>query len=125
MTVPATAAALPSTALRAPRHSAHRPSRIAMALAGLAAVMVMAAGPAVAQSAPQKKGDAACAAYGPDFQKAPGSDSCVRMRSGVQADAVGGRSVTNAPNQGFGPGQLGTADSTGSTSAPDPWKTAR
>ncbi|MFS8039218.1 hypothetical protein ACI7BZ_20035 [Xanthobacter sp. AM11] len=100
-----------------------RPRPAGCLAAGLLAACLLAA-PAAAQSAAAgAKGDTSCAQYGPGFQKAPGSDSCVRMRSGVRVDGFAGGALTSAPGQGNS-----GATSLGSTAEPqpvDPWKTPR
>lgn len=44
-----------------------------------------------------------CAALGPDFHRAPGSDSCVRVGGAVRVDAYSGGSLSSNPGAGSTP----------------------
>lgn len=98
-----------------------------MALAAIAA----GAGAARAQSNP-------CAAFGPGFQKMPGSDSCVKAGGAVRFDAYTGGNLSSNPGAGSTP--TGTSGATAPapaapsgatdnksppTAANDPWRQAR
>ncbi|MFG1478603.1 porin [Xanthobacter sp. V4C-4] len=63
-----------------------------------------------------------CAALGEGFVRAPGSDTCVRMRGAVRAEVFTGASASN----GGGFGNTAT-DLGGGTPVPasDPWKQTR
>lgn len=96
--------------------------RFGMALAGATLAVglsIQTASAQTANSAPRN--DTGCAGYGEGFQKVPGSDSCVRMRSSVRADGYAGTALGSAPAQGNSSATpLGTT-----TNASDPWKVAR
>lgn len=91
----------------------------------LCLALVLAA-PAAAQPASQRAGgnaapSADCAALGPGFAKMNGSDSCVRIRSGVRVDGMMGGTLSN--NSSFG--NTATDLSVSAPAPADPWKQAR
>ncbi|MFG1432863.1 hypothetical protein V5F44_17825 [Xanthobacter sp. V2C-8] len=85
-----------------------------------------AASVAHAQSAgPAKGGASPCASLGDGFVRMPGSDTCVRMRSAVQADGGSGTGVSRNSSFGNSGTALGAAGSDTQASSSDPWKQAR
>lgn len=116
----------------APRCSFSSPGRTRRAAVVLAATLAaVPAGGALAQSNP-------CAALGPGFQKAPGSDSCVKTGGAVRFDAYSGGSLSSNPGAGSTPtGTTGAAAPPPAAAAPpsdkkspppaanDPWRQAR
>lgn len=106
-----------------PHRPAHRAGHVTLWVCGLLTGAILG-GPALAQStAGGTNQDKSCAAFGPGFQKVPGSDSCVRTRANVRADGYVGGALSNAPNQGMGNPSGGSTSTT--TDSSDPWKSAR
>ena len=104
-------------ASRCPLPSARRAQRAAPARAALLAAVSLAViwplgSPAIAQSNP-------CAALGPGFQKAPGSDSCVRAGGAVRVDAFSGGSLSANPGAGNTPTGTGAAAPAAAAPPPD------
>lgn len=101
--------------------------RLILARAVAGAVLLAGAAPAFAQSAAKDTGpvkaDPLCATYGADFQRVPGTTSCVRSGAAVRTDVYGGRPPGSAPNQ-FSGTPTGSAP-TAADAAADPWKAAR
>ncbi|MFG1427610.1 porin [Roseixanthobacter glucoisosaccharinicivorans] len=62
-----------------------------------------------------------CAQFGAGFQRAPGSDTCIKVGGAVRVDAGSGNTAGNAPN----PGSSNTTTTGNSGPAVDPWKPAR
>jgi hypothetical protein len=129
-----------------PTHSSPRgPSRISRLMASrgmssllrrgrsfaLWAALVAGAAPAFAQATTKDtardtaKADPLCATYGADFQRVPGTTSCVRSGAAVRTDVYGGRTPGNAPNQFSGTPTGSTAPTASDAPAADPWKAAR
>lgn len=130
------------TRASSPISSGHRPAAIGPArgtrgripgtLAFGAALLMAAAGPALAQSSGKSgsasgsstsKSDSFCASYGPGFQRVPGSDSCVKTGAVVRTDAYSGSGPSNAPNQ-FN-NTISSSQPSTAAPAPDPWKSSR
>ncbi|MFH1556914.1 MAG: porin [Pseudomonadota bacterium] len=62
-----------------------------------------------------------CAQFGAGFQRAPGTDTCIKVGGAVRMDAGSGSTVGNAPN----PGTSATTITGNSGPAFDPWKTVK
>ncbi|MEP9352042.1 hypothetical protein ABLE93_00435 [Xanthobacter sp. KR7-65] len=93
----------------------------------LAVALVAGAAPAAAQAPAAGKADTTCAAYGADFKRVPGSDSCVRTGAAVRTDVYGGQALSSAPNQfSATPTAPPASPPQPSLAVPaDPWKSAR
>lgn len=61
-----------------------------------------------------------CAQFGAGFQRAPGTDTCIKVGGAVRLDAGSGSTAGNAPNPG-------SSNTTTGNSGPafDPWKTVK
>lgn len=83
--------------------------------------------PCAAQTAKPSTGSTAnCASLGEGFVRAPGSDTCVRMRGAVRAEAFGGSTVSSAPGGGGATDLSNATGGSGASSATvDPWKQTR
>jgi hypothetical protein len=102
--------------------AAVRTLRFGFALAALAGVF--GAGAALAGEAAKPgttSGANPCALFGAGFQRAPGTDTCIKVGGAVRVDAGSGTPVGNAPN----PGTSATTTSGNSGPAVDPWKTVK
>lgn len=100
-----------------------RPVRVGTGLLGAVLALGVLMGPAMAQSAGSgARDDKSCASYGAGFQKAPGSESCIRVRSAVRVDSYSGNSLTGLPGQANG-GSTGFGPT--SEQPADPWKVTR
>ncbi|MEP9368068.1 porin [Xanthobacter sp. VNH20] len=108
--------AIPSPARRAGAATRTLRGRLALAaLLGLSGAGSALAGDTV------KAGANPCAQFGAGFQRAPGSDTCIKVGGAVRMDAGSGNTAGNAPN----PGSSSTTTSGNSGPAVDPWKPAR
>ncbi|MFG1400319.1 hypothetical protein [Xanthobacter sediminis] len=97
----------------------------ALAVLALCAAAGLSSG-VQAQSAGSAKASASpCASLGDGFVRMPGSDTCVRMRSAVQADGASGTGVSRNSSFGNSGTALGNASGDTQTSSSDPWKQAR
>ncbi|MFG1464239.1 porin [Xanthobacter sp. DSM 24535] len=86
----------------------------------LAVLLGSASAAAAAEATPGKTGGNPCAQFGAGFQRAPGSDTCIKVGGAVRVDGGTGTTAGNAPNAG--------SSSTSTTGNPgpaiDPWKPA-
>ncbi|GGF53206.1 hypothetical protein GCM10007301_10830 [Azorhizobium oxalatiphilum] len=69
--------------------------------AGLIAAALCLAAPVAHADDKDARADAACAAMGEGFKRVPGSNTCVQISGSVGITVGTGRSLVNAPNQGF------------------------